>query len=296
MVIEIIGGIIAIVVISILLSGFKVVRPTEIGVVERLGRYKGAKDQGVSWIIPIIDSMIKVNTTERLLDHAPQEIITLDNLNASVAAQVYFKVKRTEESIKASLYNVDDYAYQIDNLARTTLRNVIGTLTLKDANSKRDKINQELQAILSKETKNWGIEIVRTELKEINPPSDVQETMNKVVKAENEKTAAVDFATATETQADGKKRAAIKEAEGLRQARILEAEGDKKSIVLRAEGEAEAIQKVNTAAMKYFKGNAKELKRLEVTQASLENNSKIIVPTGSTLVIGESGGIIPLKK
>src|SRR5512136_422822 len=121
--------------------------------------------------------------------------------------------------------------------------NIIGTLTLKSANSERGKINGELHNTLMQETSSWGIDIVRTELKEIDPPKDVQETMNKVVKAENEKMAAVDFATAQETMADGSRRAEIKKAEGIKQANIL-----------RAEGEAQAIQLVNEAADHYFIG------------------------------------------
>jgi regulator of protease activity HflC (stomatin/prohibitin superfamily) len=119
----------------------------------------------------------------------------------------------------------------------------------------------------------WGIDIVRAELKEIQPPADVQETMNKVVKALNEKVAAIDFATATETNADGQRRAAIKQAEGIRQATILE-----------AEGKAESIRLVNEAANKYFIENAQILKQLEVTQACLEKNTKIIVPSGQSVV------------
>ena len=137
------------------------------------------------------------------------------------------------------------------------------------------------------ETSSWGIEIVRTELIEIDPPKDVQETMNKVVKAENEKIAAVDFATATETAADGQKRAEIKKAEGFRQARILE-----------AEGEAEAIRLLNEAAEKYFIGNAQVLRKLEAVEKSLANNAKIVIPANTELVnvIGEMAGILPLKK
>jgi len=218
----------------------------------------------------------------------PQEIITNDNLNASVDAQVYFRVKSEEESVKGAIYNVNNYRYQIVNLARTTLRNIIGTLTLKSANSERGKINAELYNTLHIETKSWGIEIVRTELKEIDPPRDVQETMNKVVKAENEKIAAIDSATAAETVADGVKRAKIKEAEGYKQSKILH-----------AEGEAEAIRLVNEAADKYFVGNAQLLRKLEAVEASLSNNAKIVVPTGTELVniIGEmAGGILPLER
>jgi regulator of protease activity HflC (stomatin/prohibitin superfamily) len=222
-----------------------------------------------------------------MVDAEPQEIITNDNLNAKVDAQVYFKVKSDEESVKCSQYNVNNYQWQIVNLARTTLRNIIGTLTLKSANSERGKINAELHKTLMTETASWGIEIVRTELKEIDPPKDVQETMNKVVKAENEKIAAIDFATATETAADGQKRAEIKKAEGIRQARILE-----------AEGEAAAIKLVNEAAQEYFVGNAQVLRKLEAVEKSLTNNAKIVIPANTELVnvIGEMAGFLPLKK
>ena len=166
-------------------------------------------------------------------------------------------------------------------------------MTLKDANSERGKINSSLYNNLATETKSWGLEIVRTELKEINPPPDVQETMNKVVKASNEKVAAIDFATARETQADGERRAAIKVAEGQRQAAILQAEGLKQAKITVAEGEAQAIKLVNEAADQYFKGNAQLLRRLQAVEQSLTNNAKIVVPTDSSLVnvIGGLAGI-----
>jgi len=275
------------ILLAFLLSGIRIVRPTHRAVIERLGRYNKLANPGFHWIIPVVDKMYRVNITEQMVDAQPQEIITNDNLNASVDAQVYFKVNNDEESVKASQYNVNNYQWQIVNLARTTLRNIIGTLTLKSANSERGKINAELHRTLCDETKTWGIDIVRTELKQIDPPRDVQETMNKVVKAENEKIAAVDFATAAETSADGTKRSAIKEAEGV-----------KRSTILRAEGEAEAIKLVNEAAERYFVGNAQVLKRLETLEESLKHNAKIVVPTGSDLtnVIGDMAGIIPIDK
>ena len=270
----------------IFFSGIKIVRPTQRGLIERLGKYRKFARPGFHWIIPLIDRMFMVNITEQMVDAEPQEIITNDNLNASVDAVVYFKVLEEEENVKNSQYYVNDYKSQIINLSRTTLRNIIGTLTLKSANSERNKINSEFHRTLSDETKNWGITIVRTELKQIDPPKDVQETMNKVVKAENEKIAAVDYATAAETVADGVKRAKIKEAEGTKQSKILN-----------AEGEADAIKLVNEAADKYFVGNAQLLKKLETVEASLKSNAKIVVPTGTELVnvIGEMAGVIPLK-
>ena len=274
-------------IMFIFLIGIRIVRPTHRGLIERLGKYQKLAKPGFHWIIPIVDRIFMVNITEQMVDAEPQEIITNDNLNASVDAQVYFRVKSDEESIKGSTYDVNDYQWQIVNLARTTLRNIIGTLTLKSANSERGKINTELHETLHKETKSWGIEIIRTELKQIDPPSDVQETMNKVVKAENEKIAAIDSATAAETVADGVKRAKIKEAEGFKRAKILH-----------AEGEAEAIKLVNEAADKYFVGNAQLLRKLEAMEVSLEKNAKIVIPTGSELVniIGEMAGIVPLER
>lgn len=277
-----------ILVFILFISGIRIVRPTERGLIERLGKYRKFANPGFHWIIPVIDRIYIVNVTEQMVNAEPQEIITNDNLNASVDAQVYFKVKSDEESVKGSIYNVNNYKLQIVSLARTTLRNIIGTLTLKSANSERGKINAELYNTLHDETESWGIDIVRTELKEIDPPKDVQETMNKVVKAENEKIAAIDSATAAETVADGVKRAKIKEAEGYKQSKILH-----------AEGEAEAIKLVNEAADKYFVGNAQLLRKLEAVEASLSNNAKIVVPTGTELVniIGEmAGGILPLER
>lgn len=274
-------------IIIIFFSGIRIVRPTHRGLIERLGKYVRFANPGFHWIIPLIEKMYRINITEQMVDAEPQEIITNDNLNARVDAQVYFRVKPDEENVKHSLYNVNNYQWQIVNLSRTILRNIIGTLTLKSANSERSKINFELLKTLSTETASWGLEVVRTELKEIDPPKDVQETMNKVVKAENEKIAAVDYATAAETAADGQKRAEIKKAEGIKQARILE-----------ADGEAQAIKLVNEAANQYFVGNAQLLKRIQMVEESLKTNTKIVVPAGTDLVnvMGEMAGIIPLKK
>ncbi len=276
---------VVVIVLAVLARGsVRVVRPTHRGLVERLGKYNRYAGPGIHGVVPIIERMYQVDIREVLVEAQPQEIITNDNLNAKVDAQVYLKVKADEESVKASLYNVTNYQNQVVNLARTTLRNIIGTLSLKSANSERGKINEELRTALKTETANWGIEILRTELKEIDPPHDVQETMNKVVKAENEKVAAIDFATAVETQADGARRAEIKKAEGIRQAKILA-----------AEGEAQAIQLVNEAADKFFVGNAQMLRKLEAVERALYQNAKVVVPSDTQLVnvIGDLGGVSP---
>ncbi len=282
-----------IVLIIFLYLSIRTVRPTSRGLIERFGRYNRFANPGIVFLIPFIERLVRINITENMIDAGLQEIITSDSLNAQVDAQVYFKVRSDEDSVKSSQYNVFNYMVQIVALARTTLRNIIGTMTLKEANSERGKINTSLYNNLSLETKSWGLEIVRTELKEINPPSDVQETMNKVVKASNEKIAAIDFATARETQADGERRAAIKVAEGQRQSAILQAEGQMQAKVLVADGEAQAIKLVNEAADRYFIGNAQLLRRLQALEQSLTNNTKVIVPADSTLVnvIGGLAGI-----
>jgi regulator of protease activity HflC (stomatin/prohibitin superfamily) len=280
-------AIIAGIIILLFFMGARIVRPTHRGLVERLGRYHHFAEPGFHWVVPGIDRMIQINITEQMVDAQKQEIITNDNLNAHVDAQIYFRIRPDEESVKSSQYNVNNITYQIVNLARTTLRNIIGTLTLKSANSERSKINKELLLVLEAETQRWGIDIVRAELKEIDPPKDVQETMNKIVKAENEKVAAIDFASANETQADGQKRAEIKRAEGVKQAKILE-----------AEGKAEAIRLVNEAAEKYFVGNAQLLRKLEAIERSLQNNTKIVLPNDSDLVniIGDMAGVLPITR
>lgn len=281
----VIVALVVLVVLIILALGIRVVRPTHRGLVERLGKYNRYASPGFHIIIPVVERMFQVDIREMLVEAEPQTIITNDNLNAKVDAQVYLKVKADEENVKASQYNVTNYENQIVNLARTTLRNIIGTLTLKSANSERGRINEELRGTLKTETASWGIEILRTELKEIDPPTDVQETMNKVVKAENEKIAAVDFATAVETQADGQRRAEIKKAEGIKQAKILA-----------AEGEAQAIKLVNEAANEFFIGNAQVLRKLEAVERSLSQNSKVVIPSNAELVnvIGELAGVVPV--
>ncbi|MCU7795991.1 MAG: SPFH/Band 7/PHB domain protein [Candidatus Thiodiazotropha sp. (ex Myrtea spinifera)] len=270
-----------------ILLGIRIVRPTHRGLTERLGRYHRFAEPGFHWIIPIVDQMYKVNITEQMVDAEPRVIITNDNLNVTVDAQVYFKVNQNEDNVKNSQYNVDNVSHQMVSLARTTLRNIIGTLSLKSANSERNKINKELYDTLMYETNSWGVEIIRAELKQIEPPKDVQSTMNQVVKAENEKIAAIDFATAKETEADGQKRATIKHAEGVKTSRILH-----------AEGEAEAIRLVNDAANEYFVGNAQLLKRLETLSNALEENTTIVVPSNSDLVnvIGDLAGVLPINK
>jgi regulator of protease activity HflC (stomatin/prohibitin superfamily) len=273
-----------VVLIFVFASGIRIVRPVEVGIVEFLGKYSKTARAGFNWIAPVFHKMHKINITERRVDIDPQSIITRDKLNAEVDGVVYYKVTDAQKAI----YNVNDFESSVPSLAKTTLRAVIGKMSLTEANENRDVINEEVEKILDLEVNKWGITVVRVELQRIEPPADVQTAMNQVVKAENEKIAALDLATAIETKADGERRAEIKKAEGIAQA-----------IRLKAEADGEAIKIVNEAAEKYFVGNAQLLKKLETVSEALRDNSKIIVPSDSDLVnvIGDMAGVtVPITK
>jgi len=292
--------IIVIIFVAFALTGIKIIRPTHRAIIETLGKFTRVQKAGITIVFPIIQRWHPVEITDTLVDVQRQEVITQDNLNCTVDAQVYYKVGDSTEEVKNALYKVHDYHRQIVQLVKTTLRNVIGGNAFKDVNSQRAKLNSEVFDTMSLETKDWGIRIVRVELKEIEPPKDVQETMNMVIKAENDKQSAIDFANAVETRADGEKRAEIQRAEGIKAALILKAEGDAQAIERVAQARAKEIQLVNEAAEKYFVGNAQELKKLEVTQASLEKNSKVVLTEkgiSPTIVLNETRDkIIPTTK
>lgn len=326
-----IGIIIAVIIFAVLViaSGIRIIRPTHRAVIETLGKFSRVQGSGITYVLPMIQKFYTINITEQITEAEPQEIITKDRLNASVDAQVYYKVKDTPQDIQNAFYKVNNYKIQIIALARTTLRNVIGNKDFKEVNSARSTLNNEVKASIERQTIDWGIDIVRTELKEINPPKDVQTTMNQIIMATNQKTAAIDFATAVETKADGEKRARIKESEGVKQSQILEAQGRAEAVVTLAKADAtkiktiteadanrieaiakadaERIKLVNESAEKYFKANAVLLKTLEVNQASLEKNTKVVFTekgTNPVIVIGDGGkfdlgtgsGIIPIVK
>lgn len=263
-------------VVFMIFTGIRIVRPTHRMLIETLGKYKGTKEQGFSWIIPIIQRSRYVNITEQMVDVMPQTVITQDNLNATVDAVVYYQIK----DVKKSEYNVDDHQTQLVSLARTTLRAVMGKMTLTQANENRDDINIKVEKILDKETESYGVEVLRVEIQKIEAPSDVQEAMNEVVKAERKKIAAKDLANAVEVEADGNRRAAVKEASGKREAAILEAEGKAKAFAL-----------INES----FKGNAQLDKQLEITRDSLKDNTKVLLTENGispNIILGE----IPIKK
>jgi len=284
--------IVGVIVIAIIGRSLHIVRPTQRGLVERNGRYNHFVDTGLTFLIPLVDRLVKINITEQITEPEPQVIITRDRLNLTINMVVSYKVKTDEASVKASEYSVNNYKQQIDVLGHVTLRDILGSMTYEEANQGRDIINQQLLTKLKAQTDNWGINIVRAEIKDLRPPQNIQDSMNKIIESENTKRSAVNQADAVAAQADGQKRAAIAQAEGLKQAEILQAEGHKLATVSIAQGDAEATKLRNEALTTYFKDNAVVFKKLEAIE-SVMNNAKIIVPEGNltTLILNEADNL-----
>jgi len=274
-------------------SSFRRVRPTERGLIERLGKYHKIASGGLTFVLPFIDRIIKVNITERMTPVEPQEIITKDKVFLRVDAVIFYKIKPDEDSVKASEYNVANFAAQIDTLARTVLRDIIGGMDMVDANTSRASINSRLLEQLEQLTNSWGINITRAEIKDIVPPGDLVASMEEVLKADNVRQANEKRAIAVKVLAQGEANATIATAEGQKQSAILRAEGEKQAAVLVAEGQAKATELTQSAINRYFVDNARAFKELEVTQASLQNNTKFIVPEGKslTLIMDERKGL-----
>lgn len=282
-------------------SSFRRVRPTERGLVERLGKYHKFAQGGLALVLPFIDRLIKVNITERMTPVEPQEIITKDKVFLRVDAVIFYKIRPDEDSVKASEYNVANFNAQIDTLARTVLRDIIGGMDMVEANTRRGDINTRLLGQLEELTNSWGIHITRAEIKDIVPPTDLVASMEEVLKADNVRQANEKKAIAVKVLAEGEANATVATAEGQKKSAVLRAEGEKQAAVLVAEGQARATELTQTALNQYFVNNARAFKELEVTQAALQNNSKIIVPSGQalTLIMDErkniSDTITPVK-
>ncbi len=278
-------AILVVLALVMLAKSIVVVHQSQKGLVERFGRYKETLDPGLRFIIPFVDSVVtRVDMRETVLDVEPQPVITMDNVTVTVDAIVYYYVT----DAKAVRYEVANFYAAVSKLAQTTLRNLIGEMALDETLTSRERINGAMRDVLDEATDKWGVKVTRVEVKEIEPPRDISDAMSKQMKAEREKRAVILSAEAYRDkqilEAEGDKQNAILVAEGARQQAILIAEGDRQSSILRAEGEAKAIETVSLAADKYFIGNAQELKQLEVTQASLEKNTKLVMPDNTKLI------------
>ena len=228
--------VIAFVVFVLAAAAIKIVRPYQQGIVEQLGKYKLTTGPGLKIIIPIIQSMTRVDMREQVVDVPPQEVITKDNVPVTVDAVIYYEPTDAQRLV----YNVANFILAVTKLAQTNLRNVIGDMTLDNALTSRDNVNTSLRQVLDDATDKWGVRVVRVEIQRIDPPSDVMDAMHEQMKAERTRRAVV-------LEADGSREAAIAIAEGEKQSAILSAEGVKQEAILTAEGEADAIRAVAEA-------------------------------------------------
>ncbi len=266
--------VVLVLVVIILAKSVTIIHQAEKGLVERFGRYKETLDPGLRFLIPFVDSLkARIDMRETVLDVEPQPVITRDNVTVTVDAVVYYYVTEAQ----AVRYEVANFYSAVSKLAQTNLRNVIGDMSLDETLTSRERINTALRETLDEATDKWGVKVTRVEVKEIEPPRDISDAMSKQMKAEREKRATI-------LEAEAYREKQILEAEGDKQNSILVAEGDRQAAILRAEGEAQAIENVSMAADKFFVGNAQLLKQLQVTQASLEDNTKLVMSDQSRLI------------
>lgn len=281
-----------------------IVRPYQRGLVERLGRYHATREPGLRIVVPFIDRIILVDMREQVVDVPPQEVITSDNVLASVDAVIYYEATDPQRL----MYNISNFQVAVIKLAQTNLRNLVGDMSLDEALTSRDTINTKLRDVLDDATDKWGTRIVRVEIQRIDPPPDVVDSMHYQMKAERTRRAQV-------TEAQGFREAAITRAEGEKQAAILTAEGEKQRMVLEAQGTAEATERMADAE-KYQKlalaagdaGATRDtfaaihaggptpdllaLKYLEALKAVADGRAtKIFLPTEMSGLFGAIGGL-----
>ena len=269
---------IIVIIILLVVSNIRIVPQANAFVVERLGAYKETWQTGLHFKIPLIDRVArKVSLKEHVIDFPPQPVITKDNVTIEIDTVVYFQV--TDPKLFA--YGVENPMAAIENLSATTLRNIIGELELDETLTSRELINSKITLVLDEATDAWGIKINRVEVKNINPPRDIQAAMEKQMRAEREKREAI-------LQAEGEKRSAVLIAEGKKEAKILEADADREAAIRRADGEAQAIIKVQEATAQGIRmlaeaGATKEvltIKGLEAFEKAADGKAtKIIIPS-----------------
>mgnify|MGYP001120983408 CR=1 FL=1 len=267
----------------------RIVSQYEKGLVMRLGKYKATADSGLTFLVPVIEDMVKVDMRERVINVDPQKVITKDNVSVTVDAVIYYRIS---DPVKAT-FEVQNFAYAATTLAQTNLRNLIGDKSLDETLTARDLINANLRAVLDEATNTWGVKVTRVEVQKIDPPADITEAMSRQMKAERDKRANI-------LEAEGVKQAQILQAEGVRQSEILRAEGDAQARITRATAEAKAIEMVSNAAEQFFKERAEVSKKLDVLNTVLAHQTKFIVPAGSDLVnvlgLDEKGPVVPVPR
>ncbi|HEX2161894.1 MAG TPA: SPFH domain-containing protein [Thermoleophilaceae bacterium] len=278
-------GVVALVVLFTIAQGVRIVPQARAGVVERLGRYSRTLDAGLALIVPYVDRVKPlIDLREQVVSFPPQPVITEDNLVISIDTVIYFQVTDP----KSATYEIADYIGAIEQLTVTTLRNVIGGMTLEDTLTSRDKVSGALRVVLDEATGRWGIRVNRVELKAVDPPASIQQAMEKQMRAERDRRAAI-------LTAEGVKQSQILTAEGEKQSAILRAEGDRQAQILEAEGEAQAIATIFEAV---HRGDADEkvlayqyLQKLPDI-ADGEASKLWIIPSELTNALGRLGSML----
>jgi len=248
--------------LTALVRSVRIVNQYEKGLVMRFGKYQRTVGSGINILVPFVESILAVDMREKVLNVDPQNVITKDNVAVIVDAVVYYKVV---DPVKAE-FEIQNFAYAATTLAQTNMRNIVGELALDETLISRDIINNNLRTVLDEATNPWGVKITRVEVQKIQPPKDIEDAMSKQMKAEREK------------------RAEILTAEGYKTSQILRAEGDKESAILKSEGQAQAVERVAEAAEKFLTPRALELRKIEMLEKTLQNNTKYIIPSGSNLI------------
>jgi regulator of protease activity HflC (stomatin/prohibitin superfamily) len=277
--------IVAVVVLVVLARTIRVVPQAQAGVVERLGRYSRTLTPGLTLVVPFVDRVRRmIDLREQVVSFPPQPVITEDNLVVSIDSVIYFQVT----DAKAATYEIANYIQAIEQLTVTTLRNVIGGMALEKTLTSRDEINGQLRGVLDEATGKWGIRVNRVELKAIDPPASIQDSMEKQMRADRDKRAAI-------LQAEGERQSAILKAEGEQQAAVLRAQGKRQATILEAEGQSKAIETV-FKAIHEGKPDA-ELLAYQYLQtlpliAQGEANKVWIIPSDLQQAIGKVAGAV----
>ena len=287
-------GILLLIIIIIAFKTIKIVKQSEVYIIERLGKFYKVADAGLTIIVPFMDQVRSVvSLKQQTMDVPPQGVITQDNVTITIDTVVFYKITDPAKAV----YEIQSLKKGIEYLAITTIRDIVGKMDLDETFSSRDAINDKLRVILDEATDQWGCKVDRVEIKDITPPADIRDAMEKQMNAERNKRALI-------LQAEGERQSAITIAEGQKEAAILEAEADKESRMRRAAGEAEAIKKVAEAKAKEIEmvygalKSAKpddtivQLKSLEALKdvANGEAN-KVFIPFEATSALGSLGAI-----
>jgi len=251
----------------------RIVSQYEKGLVMRLGKYKATVGSGLTFLVPMIEDLLKIDMRERVIKVEPQEVITKDNVLVTVDAVIYYRII---DPVK-STFEVQNFAYAATILAQTNLRNLIGDKSLDETLTARDTINANLRNVLDEATNTWGVKVTRVEVQKIDPPADITEAMSRQMKAERTKRAQI-------LEAEGFKQSQILQAEGMKESSILKADGEAQARILQANAEAKAIEVTAQAAESFFKERAEMRQRLDVLRAVLAQQTKFVVQSGSNLL------------